>query len=120
MSVKINSVTATPAKLDSSLGEQEIVISWNATMTAASDNPVNFELKILSDNDPVYFVSNQNNNEKVVSWNQNLKAGDNDYQKTIVMIVNLSQAQLQVTKLRMLSKGSDGVQSRRHFALFYK
>lgn len=120
MSVKINSVTATPTKLDSSHGEQEIVISWNATMDAASDNPVNIELKILSENDPVFFVSDSDNNEKVVAWNQNFKAGDDDYQKNIVMIVNLSQSQAQITKLRMLSTGSDGVQSRRHFTLMYK
>ncbi len=120
MSVKINSVTATPSRLDSSIGEQEIVIGWNATMTAASDNPVNIELQILSENDPVYFVSDTDNNEKLVAWKQNFKAGDDDYQKNIVMIVNLSQAQAQVTKIRMLSTGSDGVQSRRHFTLIYK
>lgn len=120
MSVKINTVTATPAILNSASGEQNVTIKWNATMAAASDNPVNIALIINDENDPVYFVSDKNSNEKAIAWDRDLKLGDNDYNKIVVMIVTKAQSENQKTKLKIVSTGADGVPSTQRFTLTYK
>ena len=119
MSVKINSLSATPRRLNSALGQQQIQVSWDAKMTANSDNPVSVELNILPDN-PVYFVSSNNKHVKTVSWQQNFKPGDNLYTDTIVMIVTLAQSQTEVTKLRIDSLDANGIKSGQTFAILYK
>lgn len=121
MSVKLNAILPpNPTILDAAAPEQELVVSWNASMTAATDNPVSIELKILDENDPVYFISNKNNNEKVVAWNQQLKQGKNDYKTTIVMKVTKVQTMAQVTKIKITTRGSDNVVSYKYFSLLYK
>lgn len=120
MSVQINTVTTTPQKLDSALGEQNVTIIWSTTMTAATDNPVNFELTIVDESDPVFFVSDTDSNEKAIAWDRDLNLDDGNYKKTIVMIVTKTMAQNQKSKLRMVTTGADGVTSRKHFTLTYK
>lgn len=119
MSVKINSLTATPRRLDSSQGEQEVVVSWDAKMDAASDNPTHIELNIHPDS-WVFFVSDKNKNEKTVAWNQDFNIGNDTYNETVVIIVTKPQTEVEVTKLRIDSLDSKGVKSSQTFSLLYK
>ncbi len=110
MSTLIFNVAATPDLVDSSVGEQEVEISWDAIMTAVSDNPVNIELNLHPDS-PVFFISTNNQRVKTVVWQQNLKTDFHNYKETVVIRVTLAQAQTQVTKLRMDTRDSGGVMS---------
>ena len=110
MSTLIFNVSATPDLVDSSVGEQEVEISWDANMTVASDNPVNIELNLHPDS-PVFFVSTNNRRVKTVVWQQNLNTGFHHYRETVVITVTQPQSQTQVTKLRMDTRDSGGVMS---------
>lgn len=119
MSVKINSLAISPTSVNVAQGENAVEISWNARMTAATDNPVNIELSIQQDS-PVFFVSTANQHEKEVAWSRNFNLGKGDYTETVVIVVTQAQAQSEQTKLTMVCKGANGVSSRRVINLMYQ
>ena len=120
MSTIIFDLAATPDLINASNGEQEITISWTASMTAPvpGDNPVYIELN-LDPGSEVDFISSNNQRVKTVAWQQNFQTGVNNYQEILVVVCE-QKLQPQHAGLRMDIRDSAGYLSHDTAYLIYQ